>query len=367
MLPELIEVGSPGQLGPTSTIALLLLFLAALGAVFVGAVRQAVRAARLARQAAEQGARGAPPAEGPAVIFGAVQMARDEAVAMRVEIDQEGSEAESSGSYSFAWKEVDRRIEMRPFYVVLASGERVRVEPDKDAFLVDAMDGMILVHETARTRYAELSPGEEIYAVGELRRAHDPELSPTGYRSGKDGWVLRAPPGGDLLLSSEALDQRFRRRARAARVTAATAAALALAVASLCAPYFARAAGGEVVEATVVDRELHTGEDSKSYSLIVEASGGRISLSADERAYDRAASLPMRVPVRFVKAWPWASTLGRENGLHIGGVLGGVAAVILMLILRAHFRAKSSAWYEGKLVDKGSGKLSENASSTRSG
>lgn len=367
MLPEVIEVGSPGQLGPTSTSVLLLIFFGALAAVFLDALVRAVREARLARQAAAQGARPAPPAEGPAVVFGAVQMARDEAVAMRVEIDQEGSESQSSGSYSFAWKEVDRRIEMRPFYVLLASGERVRVEPDKHAFLVDAMDGMILVHETARTRYAELSPGEEIYAVGELRRAHDPELSPTGYRSGKDGWVLRAPPGGDLLLSSEALDQRFRRRARAARVTAATAAALALALAGLYAPYFDRAVRGEVVEAKVVDRTLHSGDNSRSYSLTVEASGGRISLPATESAYDRAESLPMRVPVRLVKAWPWASTLGRENGIEIGGVLGGVAVVILMLFLRAHFRAKSSAWYEGKLVDKGPGKLSENASSTRSG
>ena len=48
---------------------------------------------------------------------------------VRATVEQVGSEAESSGSWTVTWTETNRRVQVAPFYVVHASGERVRVEP----------------------------------------------------------------------------------------------------------------------------------------------------------------------------------------------------------------------------------------------
>jgi hypothetical protein len=367
MVFDIPDASPSGYLGPVLTAALLLLFFGLFAAMIGNAVRRAIREGRLARAAEAQGAQRAPLEAGPAVLFGKVQMAHDEAVAMRVEIDQAGKESESSGTYSFAWEEVDRRVEMRPFYLLLRSGERVRVEPDGRAFLVDAMDGMIVVKENARTRFAELSPNEQIHAVGLLRRGHDPEVAPTGYRGGGDGWVLRAEPDGELLLSSEPLEQRFRRRARAARWMALVATLFAAALAGVVSPYLARVALGEHASGTVLGAQRHKDEDSVSYRVDVQMDRFQLSLSCDEATYDRVDKVPKSVPVIFVRAWPSASLLGEENGMHAGDLAVGVVFLGLAAAALARIRSKSTAWYEGKLVDKGNGKLAEHGETVSSG
>ena len=161
---------------PTVSAILTMVTLAGLFATWLDAQARVLRERRLAARAAvQQRAHEAPLAPGRTVVLGTVEVAEGEALAARVEIDQGGSERDNSGTYTFKWTEIGRRVEMRPFYLLHASGARVRVEPRGRAMLVDAMDGMIVVTETARTRYAELSPGEEVYAVGRLQRGEDPE------------------------------------------------------------------------------------------------------------------------------------------------------------------------------------------------
>src|SRR6185369_6868987 len=123
---------------------------------------------------------------------GHVALAEGAARAVRVEVEQAGTESESSGVWSHEWTEVSRRVFVEPFYVVDAAGRRTRVEPRDDVLLVDSMNGKILVNLTRRIRTAELTPGEEVWASGELTAALDPEGATSGYRDAA-GLVLRAP------------------------------------------------------------------------------------------------------------------------------------------------------------------------------
>lgn len=342
-----------------SSVALVLDF-GALVAAWLEAQVRARRERRLAAQAGSlQSSHEAPLAPGMAVVMGTVEMAEGEAVAARVEIDQNGSETESSGTYSFKWTEIGRRVRMRPFYLAHASGARVRVEPGGRAMLVDAMDGMILVTAKARTRYAELSPGERVYAVGELARGDDPELVRAGYRSGREGWVLRAPPERALLLSSEPLEQRFRRRAAAASrfgwlTVLATAAALLVS-----STYLARLTMGRWTTAMVLDWQCETDSDGTSCQATVRVDDGAVIQISGTDAVGKAAVPGQAAPVCYVAAWPLASTIGAGSNVYSAFVVVLLEVLLLAWQRRRSLRA-AAGWYEASLVDEGSGKLAEN-------
>jgi hypothetical protein len=297
------------------------------------------------------------------VVSGLVELAHDETVAARVEVEQEGSETESSGTWHTRWTERNRTVTMRPFYVSHPEG-RVRVEPEDRAFLVDAMDGIILVNTTHRTRFAELSPGERVFAVGWLEQGQDPE-NRSDYRSGGRGWVLRAPPGEDLLLSSEPLHERYVRRACAQALVALIATVLlAVFCASVC-TYVARVTRGVTVIGTVEDRSTSTdSDDNVSYQLTVVLERG-VTLQLDSNQATYEAAVPgTQVPVRDVPSWQDATVLGEGPTLNVGIPLVGALLVALMLLARFLIRRAFSTWYEAKVVDSLSGRLDENERGT---
>ena len=150
---------------------------------------------------------------GRAIVLGTVEREQGANVAVRVELEMEGTEHESSGSWSFKWTEKDRRVRVHPFYLRHASGARIRVEPDDNVMLVDAMDGVVKVNLTKRLRVAELMPDEKVFAIGELKYAQDPEAQTRGYRGRAEGYLLVPPRRGRMLLASEPLGARFARRA----------------------------------------------------------------------------------------------------------------------------------------------------------
>jgi len=119
----------------------------------------------------------APLDPGEAIVLGTVEHARGEETAVRVEITQDGTESESSGSWSHSWSERERRLQVRPFYLRHGSGRRIRVEPPGRVLLVDDMDGCIRVNLAERIRVAELTPGEKVFAHGVLTATPDPEPS----------------------------------------------------------------------------------------------------------------------------------------------------------------------------------------------
>jgi hypothetical protein len=128
-----------------------------------------------------------------------------------VDIEQRGREWKGKHSWHHEWREVSRRVDARPFYVVRPNGERVRVEPDQNVFLVDRLDGTDRFEHARRRRTATLRPGEKVAITGVLVRGFDPRQG--GYRDAAPALVLKPPPRGRMLVSTEPLADRHRTRA----------------------------------------------------------------------------------------------------------------------------------------------------------
>jgi hypothetical protein len=361
MLLALVPASAPDHFGASASALAMLILTASLVAFLVEARVRMAHLTHLAKKVAGAAAKhDTPLAAGPTVVFGPVELAEDQTVAGRVEVDQDGTEHESSGSWSTKWTETNRRVTMRPFYL-RRRDERVRVEPGDRAFLVDDMDGMILVDATHRTRFAELSPGEEVFAVGTLELEHDPESPAGGYREASRAWVLRARPGEDLLLSSEPLDQRYRRRAAKHRTVSFVAMALLAAVGVIFSPYLARVTCGVDVIGTVKNQSTTTdAEGHATYHVWVELPDRtRLELDATCATHE----VGTEVPVRYVRPWPGATDLGAGATVHEGIAVVGFFLLLAMALGRT-FPGSDRAWYETKVVDALSGKLEDNARST---
>ncbi len=302
---------------------------------------------------------------GPAVLFGEVEYAQGATGAVRVDVDQEGSESESSGVWSHSWTEKNRRVHVEPFYLKVFPDKRIRVEPTRDVYLVDEMDGKIRVDLKNRTRFAQLTPGESVYAVGELVRAHDPEAAgaSSGYRSSRDVFVLRPRANESMLLSSEPLGKRYRARASfyssslAWFVVAFTAFHLAMI------NYHLRQFSGETILTTITKLDHYTtkdddGDDVHHYRVVAKAPSGKdISDHIDAMDFFRLQE-GGEVPFRWVPGGPSASTIGPD--VTVSFLAMGVLP--LLWVVWAAFRGVErdrKPWYERKVNDSDSGKLEE--------
>jgi hypothetical protein len=300
---------------------------------------------------------------GDTVLFGGVEYAQDATHAVSVEVEQLGTEQESSGSWSHRWTEIDRRVRVAPFYLRGSSGQRIRVEPPEEVQLVDELDGKVLVDKTTRIRTATLVPGEAVYVRGTLASANDPEAS-TGYR-GSAVLVMRAPAHEPMLISSEPLGARFTRRVKFHLRWAAIMLASALLVHASATEFHALAWAGKV-QVGAVDTMRHfvttdsEGDDTDHYELTVQVPGHETDLvvEVDHSDYKRL-SQGSRVKVRSVRGRPDWRTLGDEASAH-GGVLFLVLILTgLLLLLYAWRRRATRPWYLKKVVDGGSGRLPE--------
>ncbi|AUX34239.1 MULTISPECIES: hypothetical protein [Sorangium] len=322
------------------------------------AIRLSLRERRAAARAEASFDPGVALAPGEAVVMGTVERAQGADVAVRIEVEQEGSETESSGVWSHEWSETDRKVRVQPFYLRHASGARVRVEPGEDVMLVDALDGMILVDRTKRVRVAELVPGEQVFAVGELRRAPDPEAPTQGYRGVAQGFLLVPPSHGRrMLLSSEPLGQRFARRAAFHLRWAALAAFAAIAFNAAFAGFHARRWLGETVDVRVTQlREVEDGDTDHHMVTVQQSEGGAVF--SDEVSHAAFARLRQgdALKARHVPSWPSASAVGPDVTAHSAAwvALPLLGVLAFAYLIRAH---SARPWYEKKVVDQGSGKL----------
>ncbi|KYF55793.1 hypothetical protein BE04_37770 [Sorangium cellulosum] len=307
------------------------------------------------------------PGEG--VVLGTVEREQGADVAVRVEVEQKGVELASSVSWRHggavswrhAWTETGRKVRAHPFYLRHASGARVRVEPGEDVMLVDALDGMIRVDRTRRVRVAELVPGEEAFAFGELRRAPDPEAPPLGYRERAQGYVLVRPRRRRMLLSSEPFGEQFARKAAFRLRWAIIAGVASLAFNAAFAPFHARRWLGETVEVRVT--QLRESDDDRG-SFDVTMLGPHGVAFSDEVSYtdvDRVRGGGRLLEARYVPSWPSASTIGPDVTAHS---FAYVALPLFGVIAIAYFFRAHAAlpWYEKKLIEHGSGRLAESES-----
>jgi hypothetical protein len=299
---------------------------------------------------------------GEAIVTGAVELAEGETQAVELQIDQVGTEQESSGTWSHTWTETRRRLTVRPFYLRTGARERVRVLAGDDARLMDALDGKILVNRTARTCTAELTPGEVVSAFGQLSRGRDPEAAPQGgYRSGAIGWVMRSPEGGRILLSSYPIDRPFTERA--SRIMGWVVALVAVVISGQLSllGYHLRVAGGEQVSATVVDARVVREKTEDGYTLkrmvTLSLADREDPLTAEvtEKSY---ATLSSGQSVSVVMAPVFSSFNFGEHPTVSFWILVEVGLVVLICFFLAAADRPDARWYlESKVVEEGSGRL----------
>ena len=305
---------------------------------------------------------------GEAVVHGVVELAEGETRAVRMEIDQEGTEHESSGSWSHSWKETGRRLLVRPFYLRTTAGERVRVLAGDDAKLMDALDGKILVNRTARTCTAELTPGEVVSAFGQLSRERDPEAAPgVGYRSPTIGWVLRPPDGGWMLLSSHPIDRPFQERARRISWWASCLLSFVIAGQCLLLGYHSRIAFGRPVAATVTAAKVVKEDTDDGYKfkrvVTVNLPAARTPREAALTEEVTEESYPNAAPGRTITVIsdPVFSTFnfGEHPTAPFWVVFEAALIVLLCLIVRNSDRPDARWYLEKPLEEQGSGRLPE--------
>jgi hypothetical protein len=350
-----IDAYASGALPPTlAAIMSVVLSVALATAACLGFVRARRRQA-LARRAEMDLAGTAPLVDGETVLTGIVEHAPGAEVAVRVEVVQTGSESQGSGGWSHKWIETDRRITVRPFYLRLDDGQRVRVEPPRDVDVADALDGKVLIDRHQRVLVAELVPGERIHARGSLDRSGDPIPSATSYRELDRDWAL-GPAHGRMLLSSEPLGAGMRQRAAFHRRAAWTA-SIAFAVLHLTlVPYYTRLAG-DVVPAKLLSAHHYVTSDSDGddeVHYVWQLDVGKVEVG--EGAY-HAVPTGARVATRRGSIGGWQLGARPTIGLLHASLATGL--VFLLLFLEYKMRRATRPWFRRKVEETGSGELPE--------
>lgn len=190
-----------------SAIALALLFIAAALGVLVrrrreGAADPYFDATRRPSEALRAG---------PVLIAGRVELARDESLALRLEVEQLGRvrryrSEDGTLLADHTWTESERRTQASAFYLRLGDGTRVRVEPGPRTHLLDDLVPVERTALDARLCVAELAADGDASAYGVLERGFDPEASAGdgGYRAApREAWVLREPANGAMFVATE--------------------------------------------------------------------------------------------------------------------------------------------------------------------
>ncbi len=311
----------------------------------------------LAAEADEIGGADSALAPGPAVLCGRVRLAQDEAVAVRVEITQQGEEFQWLGQQKHRWYEVERRTIARPFYVDDSRGHSVRVEPNHDVTLVDHVDKKLRGTGSTRVRVAELSDGEAVYALGTLERGEDPEAPNAGA-----ALILR-PGSEDMLLSAHPLSAQYDRPANMhALFAVATMLFLGLSLV-MGGPIAGRMVVGVDDYVTVAGKYTQQSRGRKgrrghtSYMVSLETRGGW----AFEREFSAGTYETLnagdRVAALSVAGIPGSEAVGNVASMH-GLVL---ATFVIFPLGTCAFYAgvlyRMRPWWEFDLIDTGNGLL----------
>jgi hypothetical protein len=167
------------------------------------ALAQSSTARRRARDAQDAIDGSAALRDGGCVVVG--HAAIEGETPLSVTLVEEGHEIRLKGSVRHEWHELRREVHAEPFEVVTSKGERVRIEPtDRVAFV----DVLLVGQRTGkfRERIAELEDGEEISVTGTLRSQGDEGVG--AYRAGPKRWVMKPPPDGVMIVSTQPLATR---------------------------------------------------------------------------------------------------------------------------------------------------------------
>lgn len=317
------------------------------------------RAAVAARAESSIGDEEHPLVEGKDVVLsGIVRHLEGHEVAVKVSIEQRGSEAESSGTWSHSWVEIDRDIVVAPFLLELPNGQHVRVDPPKNVDVADALDQKVWIDRNTRVLSAELVPGERIFARGRLERS-DIAAPGGAYRDVAWGWAL-GPSDGQMLLSSEPLGEGLRTRARFHRRFGMYALAILVATQTSLVWFYNRVAG-ETVIAEVENRRFYQTTDSDgdthdhyiiTFTPDTDVTDRTVDIDDDDYEYlDRGS----KVPLRRANASNW--NLGAEPTLAIWHSIAIFFLPFVFWITYSVRRGMSRPWFRRKVNEDGPGRL----------
>src|SRR4051812_41892082 len=135
----MIDPTAANQLSPGNTVIVVFLTLSILFAGFAWALIWRSAERKRAAEALASVTSGALPARGHVVLHGTVETEDPARPAITVTLLERGEEQEHKGAWSHTWTEIRREVRAEPFYLKLASGTFVHVEPGDDVFLVDAL------------------------------------------------------------------------------------------------------------------------------------------------------------------------------------------------------------------------------------
>jgi len=160
----MIESSSPATFSTTASLLVVLLVLLVLAFSFAWALRAWRAQVRHASEAVARVITRTPPARGSVVLRGVVETAQPDRPAITVKLWENGTERQTKSGWVHTWTEERREVHAEPFDLWLEGAVAVRIEPDDDVFLVDALDA--IEPGNPRIRRAELTNGETAYVTG---------------------------------------------------------------------------------------------------------------------------------------------------------------------------------------------------------
>jgi hypothetical protein len=217
------------------------------------------------------------------------------------------------------YKEIGRQVQSQPFYLVLPSGERLRVEPGGQIEFADAPDPVTRTPEDHVVTIRRLAAGEAVFVTGRLSWGEDPRAG--GYRGAGRALVLGPPTIGRMRVST--IPDPHARRARRHR---AWIKALLILLPLFQLPYlnyFVLALGGEVVRArvsNVYQQESTDDEGNTSYSYHVDAFAPSGELLHDQipSFIEDQLKIGEEVPFIYLRADPWWCHFGDRAYANVG-------------------------------------------------
>jgi hypothetical protein len=367
-MDEAINVYTNNHASPGLSALLMLLLVLTLFATWLFSLWQWKQARRNAAMAMVQCEPQSTLREGARFVSGKVEYADGETFAVRMTITQLGREVAGP---AHGWTEVERRVEARPFYLRLDSGERVLVDTrNANVVLGSKFDQMHWVEKWKRQKRAQLVVGDRVCVEGMLQRRDDSSIANKEHRDGGSSWVLM-PRAGRIYVyvSTEDVSERYESRALTFLGILAILPLWSLVALWPVYPYFLQLTYGHDEQVPYLGRNFYETRDRKGNShehwhAVFRTSRGQESIAIDKDDWNMLAangdrSNPRRtIWIRVIDGRPDLTTAGRGPTVDaVWWCLSMLLACCAVVVVAGIHRDKSS--HEQPLHEFDSGPMPE--------